>query len=334
MGPLGVFTRILGAKYGAPFTYAAFNPERSFAPGMLNYRVLQRDYFYDRIDKETEVFAVIGDPIEQSLSPAIHNAAFRHLGMNKVLVPLRIPDGSLVPSLKGLEWVDIKGFSITIPHKEAILPLLDRKDPSVERTGSCNTMVVRDGKKIGYNTDYLAAMDSLEEAMGGRVPEGQPSPLFEKRVLILGAGGAARTIAHGLAKRGASVTITNRHDDRATRLAEEVGCRSIHWGQRAGTLDQVIINCTPVGMHPHVDDTPLPPAAFNKPGGLLVFDTIYHPENTMFLKLAREHDCITLTGVDMFVEQAAAQFQLFTGQPAPTFLMREVVRRKLGAARE
>ncbi len=209
-------------------------PSGSFAPGMLNFRTLQRDYFYDQIDKETEVYAVIGDPIEQSLSPAIHNAAFRHLGMNKVLVPLLIPDGALVPSLKGLEWLDIKGFSITIPHKEAVLPLLDRKDPSVERTGSCNTMVVRDGKKLGFNTDYLAAMDSLEEAMGGRVAEGQHSPLFEKRVLILGAGGAARTIAHGLAKRGASVTITNRHDDRASRLAEEVGCRSIHWGQRPG----------------------------------------------------------------------------------------------------
>jgi 3-dehydroquinate dehydratase/shikimate dehydrogenase len=141
----------------------------------------------------------------------------------------------------------------------------------------------------------------------------------------------ARSIAFGLARRGAIVTITNRHDERATDLAEEVSCRSIAWSNRASVHCDILINCTPVGMHPNVDDTPMPPAGFNP--GMTVMDTVYHPENTMLLKLARERDCKTVTGVDMFIRQAATQFQLYTGQEAPTDEMRAVVRRKLGVVR-
>ncbi len=334
MGDIGVFTRILGRKFGAPWAYAGFNPERTFAPGMPIYRDLKRDYAYSDIDADTEVYGVIGDPIGHSLSPAIHNAAFRKLGMNKVLVPLLIPAGQLAPSLKSLEWLDIKGFSVTIPHKEAIIDLLTSKDGSVDRTGSCNTMVVKDdGSKIGYNTDYQAAMDSLENALGGRASVEVDSPLMDKHVLILGAGGVARAIAFGCVRRGATVTITNRHDERATALAEQVGCKTVNWGQRASTLAQIVVNCTPVGMHPNVDDTPVPPATFNKPE-MIAFDTVYHPENTMFLKLAQERDAKTVSGVDMFIGQAAAQFKLYTGQDAPLDDMLAVVRRKLGPIRE
>lgn len=333
MGEVGVFTRILGAKFAAPFTYAGFNPERTFAPGMLNFRTLDRDYFYDQIDKETEVFAVVGDPIEQTLSPAIHNAAFRHLGMNKVLVPFLVPSGTIGTALKELAWLNIKGWSVTIPHKEDLVRLLDAKDGAVERTSSCNTLVIgSDGKKTGHNTDYRAAMDVLEEGMGGRTADGN-SPLLDKQVLILGAGGVARSIAFGLARRGASVTITNRHDERANNLAEEVGCRTVNWGQRASTLAEVIVNCTPVGMHPDLNDSPVPPAAFSRPG-MVAFDTIYHPENTMFLKLAKERGATVINGVDMFIRQAAEQFKLYTGQDAPVAVMREALKRRLGPVRE
>lgn len=333
MGELGSFTRVLGAKYGAPFTYSGFNPERTFAPGMPSYHVLSRDYHYDLIDDQTDVYGVIGDPVAQSLSPAIHNAAFKHLGINAVLVPFWIPEGTLKQSLKDLEWIGLKGFSVTIPHKEAILPLLHTQDGAVDRVGACNTVVIRDGKRVGYNTDYRAAMDSLERAYGGRASKDAASPLFEKHVLVLGAGGAARAVAFGAARRGAAVTITNRHDERATNLAEQVGCRTVNWSQRASTLAEIIVNCTPVGMHPNVDDTPVPPAAFNKPN-MLAFDTVYHPENTMFLKLARERECKTITGVEMFVDQAAHQFKFYTGQDAPLDVMRDQVRRKLGPIRE
>jgi 3-dehydroquinate dehydratase / shikimate dehydrogenase len=330
MGEIGVFTRILGAKFGAPFTYAGFNPERVFAAGMLPLGVLKKDYAYSEIDTKTEIYAVIGDPIEQSLSPPVHNAGFRQLGLNKVMVPILVPNGELKAFFGEFPWLNLKGCSVTIPHKEAIVPLLQNKEGSVERTGTCNTVIFQeDGQWVGYNTDYRAAMDSLEQAMGGREGEEETSsPLFDKQVLILGAGGVARSIAFGLTRRGAHVTITNRHDERATRLAEETGGRTVAWSMRASNILDVVINATPVGMYPNVDDTPLPPSAFSRKE-MLVFDTIYHPENTMMLKLARERGCQTVTGADMFLRQAALQFKLYTGQDAPVELMHEVLKRKL-----
>ena len=333
MGEVGTFTRVLGAKYGAPFTYANFNIDRSFAPGMLRFNELKRDYFYDSVDKDTEVYAVIGDPIGHSLSPPIHNAAFRTLGQNKVMVPILMPAGRLKESLDDVAWLGIKGYSITIPHKQAVLPILTMADGAVERTGACNTMVVNpDGGRVGYNTDYRAAMDSLEAAYGGAPADGGVSPLANKQVLILGAGGVARPIAFGMIRRGAGVTLCNRTEENATKLAEELGCRTTPWTMRASTISDILINCTPVGMHPDVDDTPMLPAGFR--AGMVVMDTIYHPENTMFLKLARDRECLTVSGVDMFIGQAAIQSQLYTGLEPPVELMREVVRRKLGPNRK
>jgi 3-dehydroquinate dehydratase/shikimate dehydrogenase len=334
MGEIGVFTRILGAKFGAPFTYAGFNPERIFAVGMLQYPVLKKDHFYNAIDAKTEVYGVIGDPIAQSLSPTIHNAAFRHLGMNKVMVPFLVPSSELETFFRELMWLEIKACSVTIPHKQAIVPLLQQKEGSVERTESCNTVVIEpDGRRLGYNTDYRAAMDSIEAVMGSSEDADGASPLVDKQVLILGAGGVARSIAFGLSRRGASLTITSRHDERATELAEEVGCRMVTWSQRATVIADVIVNCTPVGMHPHLDDTPLPPAAFSRPG-IVLFDVVYHPENTMLLKLARERQAKTISGVDMFLRQAALQFDIYTGQDAPIEVMANALRRKLGPIRD
>jgi 3-dehydroquinate dehydratase/shikimate dehydrogenase len=295
MGEIGIFTRVLGAKFGAPFTYAGFNPERIFAAGMLRYPVLRKDYRYNQIDAQTEVYGVIGDPIEQSLSPAIHNAAFR----------------------------------------QAVIPFLKTKEEAVEHTGACNTLIFNeDGTLSGYNTDYQAAIDTLEQGMaGGEIPGDSPSPLVDKQVLILGAGGAARSLAFGVAHRGGKVSITNRNDEKAETLAEQVGCRKVAWSQRATVIADVIVNCTPVGMHPQVDDAPLPPAAFGR-SGIVVFDTVYHPEHTMLLKLARERQAIGISGVEMFLRQAALQFKRYTGQEAPLDVMRETLKRKLGPLRD
>lgn len=331
MGEVGFFTRLLGARFGAPYTYAGFNPDRTFAPGMPFYHDLKRDYAYDSINTETETYAVIGDPIGHSLSPAIHNAAFRELGMNKVLVPIRIPDGQLKPSLDNLAWLGIKGISITIPHKEAVIPLLTKPDDVVKWSGSCNTLVIEGDEKLGYNTDYRAAIDTLEEGLGGVVSEGEVSPLKDKHILIIGAGGVARSIAFGLARLGAAVTLTNRNDERATKLAAEVGCRFVSWTMRVSTKCDILINCTPIGMHPNVDDSVVPPAGLHP--GMLVMDTVYHPQNTMLLKLARERDVKTVSGADMFIRQAAHQFRLYTGKDAPVETMKAVLSRKLGPIR-
>jgi 3-dehydroquinate dehydratase/shikimate dehydrogenase len=329
MGDSAQFTRILNRKYGSAMTYAGFNPERTFAPGMPQFFDLKDDYFYDQINTETEVYAVIGDPIGHSLSPPVHNAAFRNLEMNKVMVPIRIPAGKLKESIGGLRRLGVKGMSVTIPHKESMMELLTEADRAVDMTGACNTVVFRDGKLLGHNTDYHAAMDSLEYAFGGRT-DPDVSPLLDKQILILGAGGVARTLAFGLSRRGAGVTICARDDEKGAKLASEVGCRSTSWGMRAATLVDAMINCTPVGMHPDVDSTPVPPAGFRP--GMVVFDVVYRPENTMFLKLARDRECVTVTGVEMFIQQAAKQFELYTGMPAPLETMRSTFRRKIGAA--
>jgi 3-dehydroquinate dehydratase/shikimate dehydrogenase len=331
MGPLGMFTRILGAKYGAPLTYAGFNPDRMFAPGMLQFQDLRRDYFYDEINAETEIYGVVGDPIGHSLSPAVHNAAFKELGLNKRLLPFQIPDGRLKEALHSLAWIELKGFSVTIPHKEAVVALLNRSDKAVESTGACNTVVIGANGWSGYNTDYRAAMESLEDALGGPT-ETSTTALMDKQVLILGAGGVARAIAFGAVRRGAGVTIATRNEERAAKLAADVGCRSTPWTARASQVADIIINCTPVGMHPNVDSSPVPIAAFKR--GMVAFDTVYHPENTLFLKVAREHECTTISGVDMFVRQAALQFELYTGKEAPVDLMRRVVKRKLSPMAE
>ena len=331
MGPLGVFTRILNRKYGAPFTYAGFNPERTFAPGMLSFQELSRDYHYERIDVETQAYAVVGDPVGHSLSPALHNAAFAKLKLNKVYVPLLVPRGQLRASFEALAWIGFKGLSVTIPHKEDILPLLMKHDGAVDRIKACNTVVAGPDGWTGHNTDYHAAMQVLEDALGGRTSD-DLSPLMDKQVLILGAGGVARTIAYGLVRRGAGVAITNRNDERAARVAADVGCRHVSWAARASTPCDILINGTPVGMFPEMDESVVPPAAFRP--GMLVFDTIYHPENTMFLKLAREHECKTVSGVDMFVRQAALQFKHFTGKDAPEDVMREAVHRKLSVTKD
>jgi 3-dehydroquinate dehydratase / shikimate dehydrogenase len=331
MGDKGFFTRVLGAKFGAPFTYSGFNPDRTFAPGQPRLSDLRDDYLFDKIDRQTEIYAVIGDPIGHSLSPAVHNACFRRLGLNKVMVPILIPAGDLKESLEVLSWLNLKGFSVTIPHKESIVPLLHKSDRAVDRVGACNTVVQEDGRWVGYNTDYRAAMTVLEDALGGPRSDGL-SPLVDKQVLILGSGGVARSIAFGLVRRGAGVGICSRNEERTLKLASEASCRSVSWGMRAGTLCDILINCTPVGMHPDVDSSPVPAAAFRP--GMLAFDTVYHPENTLFSKLARDHECTFVSGVEMFVGQAMMQFQHYTGLQAPYDLMREVLKHKLGAVRE
>jgi 3-dehydroquinate dehydratase/shikimate dehydrogenase len=187
----------------------------------------------------------------------------------------------------------------------------------------------RDGDWEGHNTDYRAAMASLEAKLGAQA--GDSAPLSGKQVLVMGAGGVARAIAFGLVRRGALVTITNRNKDRGSNLARDVGCRYVEWPRRMATLSDVLINCTPVGMFPEVDDIPIPPGYLRE--GMVVFDTIYNPENTLLIKEARVRGCIVVSGVDMFVRQAILQFQIFTEQEAPEELMAKVVRRALSPVR-
>jgi 3-dehydroquinate dehydratase/shikimate dehydrogenase len=221
----------------------------------------------------------------------------------------------------------IKGLSVTIPHKEAIAKFLTKVDPAVKGIGAVNTVLFKGEEVLGYNTDYKAAMDCLEHALGGVALPGTPSPLQDKKVLVLGAGGVARSIMYGLQRRGAKTTIASRTRSRAQFLADSFGAKSVEWGARH-VPSEILVNCTPVGMHPNVDETP-----FNKSNlkpAMVVFDTVYNPESTLLLKEARSHGCRIATGVEMFIRQAKLQFALFTGMEANEQRMRETLKRAIG----
>jgi 3-dehydroquinate dehydratase/shikimate dehydrogenase len=285
-----------------------------------------RIYHHNEMDENTAVYGVIADPIAHSLSPQIHNAAFRALGVNAVYVPFRVPVDTLSDFIADAPRLDIRGLSVTIPLKEAIARELTKVDPAVKGIGAVNTVLFRDGEIVGYNTDYKAAMDSMEIVLGQ--VGATPSPLANKRVLVLGAGGVARAIMYGLQRRGAKTTIASRTRGRADKLADLFGGRAVEWHARLNVEAEILINCTPVGMHPNVDETPFSKSHI-KPS-MLVFDTVYNPESTLLLKEARSHGCRTITGVEMFIRQAALQFFLFTGKEAPTDLMRETLKRAIG----
>ena len=326
MGDLGIPSRILGARFGAPFTYAAFNKERGIAPGILGYEDLKKIYRYPRLDTKTKIYAVIGDPVAHSLSPLIHNTAFEHLGMNAVYLPMRFPRTSLEDSIKQFDRLPVLGYSVTIPHKEAAAALAQEQDNAVSLVGAANTLVRGENGFTAYNTDYEAARSSLLANMPPG-PNGEAATVTSRAVLLIGAGGMAKAVAHALHREGALLTIVNRTSEKAQRLAEEVGCRAVDWAARHNVICEIVVNCTSVGMHPNMDEMPLHPS-FLKPG-LVVMDTIYTPEQTLLIKEAKGRGCHVVTGVDTFVRQAATQFQLFTGKEAPLELMRKVVRNAL-----
>jgi 3-dehydroquinate dehydratase/shikimate dehydrogenase len=328
MGDIGTPSRILGPKFGAPFTYATFHHERALAPGQLSYDQMVNIYRHNSIGPQTAVYGVIADPVGHSLSPQIHNAAFGEAGIDAVYTPFRVPFDTLGQFIEDVPRLGIHGLSVTIPHKEAIAKFLTKVDPAVKGIGAVNTVLFKDAEVLGYNTDYKAAMDCLEHAMGGAVTPGAPSPLKNKKVLVLGAGGVARAVMYGLQRRGAKTTIASRTRSRAQFLAELFGGRCVEWTTRHISDVEVLVNCTPVGMHPNVDETPISKSHL-KPG-MIVFDTVYNPESTLLLKEARSQGCRIVTGVEMFIRQAALQFLLFTGKEAPEALMRETLKRAIG----
>jgi len=326
MGDIGTPSRILGAKFGAPFVYATFHHERALAPGQLSYDQMINIYRHNHLNEETAIYGVIADPIGHSLSPEVHNAAFGAAGINAVYVPFRVSVDKLGQFVEDVSRLNLRGLSVTIPHKEAIAKQLTKVDPAVKGIGAVNTVLFKGNEVLGYNTDYKAAIDSLENALGDVGAE--PSPLKGKHVLVLGAGGVARAILYGLQRRGAKVTIASRTYSRAKNLADAFGAHAVDWKARHNVEPNIVVNCTPIGMHPNVDESPFGKSHI-KPA-MVVFDTVYNPESTLLLKEAKSRGCRTITGVEMFIRQAALQFLLFTGQEAPHKLMHDTLKRAIG----
>jgi 3-dehydroquinate dehydratase / shikimate dehydrogenase len=330
MGDIGISSRILGPKFGAKFTYATFHHERALAPGQLSYDQMVNVYRHNNIGPETAVYGVIADPVGHSLSPQIHNAEFGHTEVDAVYAPFRVPFDTLGQFMDDVPRLGIRGLSVTIPHKEAVAKYLTKVDPAVKGIGAVNTVIFRDNDVLGYNTDYKAAMDCLENALGGVVPPGTPSPLQDKRVLVLGAGGVARAVMYGLQRRGAKSTIASRTKSRAQYLADTFGGKCVDWQARHAMAD-IVVNCTPIGMHPNVDESPINKSHLKS--NMIVFDTVYNPESTLLLKEARAQGCKIVTGVEMFIKQAWLQFYLFTGKEASEARMRETLKRAIGSVK-
>ena len=267
------------------------------------------------IDQHTGLYGVIGNPVRHSLSPALHNAAFSATGLNAVY--LAFETGDIEECLKGIRALGIKGASITIPFKTTVMPFLDEIDPLAKRIGAVNTIVNDSGRLKGYNTDAFGALKALEENV----------KLPGMTCLIIGAGGAARAIGFMLKEQDVAVSIVNRSRKRGEALAASLGCPFVPLDEISGTKGGLLVQTTSVGMYPDIDQCPVPENILEN--GMVVMDIVYLPAETRLLNLARDRGCVIISGVDMFINQGAEQFRLWTDLDPPFASMRHALKEAL-----
>jgi 3-dehydroquinate dehydratase/shikimate dehydrogenase len=308
MGDPGIVSRVLGPRSGSLFTFAAADAGAETAPGQVTAATLRDLYRIGQITPGTRVYGVAGKPIAHSLSPLLHNTGFRVHGVDAVFLPLVTE--SVDDLLQLARDLPLDGLSITMPLKQAILPLLDYIDPLAARVGACNTVVrTPRGLLHGYNTDVAGITAPLKHRLG---------TLEGVRVLVQGAGGAARAAVFGLRDKGAEVWILNRTQATAESLAREAGAHVADASMLSAGFD-VLVNATPLGMHlpSSIDGAADPLDAVATLPARLVFDMVYRPRETPLIERARAQGLEVITGAEMFVHQGARQFELWTGQPAP-----------------
>ncbi|HWZ82784.1 MAG TPA: shikimate dehydrogenase [Terriglobales bacterium] len=301
MGEQGIISRVLGVRAGSMFTFAAVSADQRTAPGQISAQQLRSIYRIDQVDAATRVYGVAGDPVGHSLSPVIMNTALRRENVNAVYLALHAK--TLKDLLYCVREIPLHGLSITMPYKQAILEHLDNTDAHTTKIGACNTVVRgQDGKLYGFNTDTAGVVRPLEQRI----------TIEGAKILVLGAGGAARAAVFGLKERGAEVWILNRTAVKAQKLARQAKARSIKRADLRKMSFDVIINATPIGMTG--SESPLKE---NEMQAKVVFDMVYDPVETPFLRIARAKGLSVIPGVEMFVHQAARQFEIWTGKPAP-----------------
>ena len=320
MGDAGIISRVLGLRAGSAFTFAAATPGEETGPGQIAARTLIDTYRIDQVDAATKVYGVAGNPIRSSLSPVMMNTAFRRETVNAVYLALQTH--KVTDLLKLVHEIPIQGLSVTMPHKQEIMAYLEKTDPLSAKIGACNTVLrAQDGKLYGFNTDVAGIVGPLEKRMS----------LRGAKALVLGAGGAARAAVFGLRDKGADVFILNRTPETAQKLAKQSGSKTIKKDALAKTPFDVIINATPIGMAGQKGAQLLEAKDLNTK---LVFDLVYNPVETPLLRLARQQSIPIITGVEMFVQQGARQFEIWTGKPAPEEEMLRVVIHSLRQAAE
>jgi len=308
-GPAGVASRILARRLGSLMTFADA-PGTEGTDGHTDPETLEEVYRYSQIGETTGLYGIIGNPVLHTRSPLIQNRGFRQLGLDCVYVPFQVEDP--VPFLRWAAGFGFRGFSVTVPHKQSVIPLLEEKGPEVEAIGSCNTLVrTRQGGWSGHNTDAPGFSLPLARIWGA-------GGFRDRSALVLGAGGAARAVVWELLRRGLQVTIANRNAARAEALAEELGARWAPLGDGSG-LDpgDLVVQTTSAGMHPLEGVDPAPELPLT--GREVVYDIVYAPPETAFLKKAERAGCRIIRGMEMLSAQGHDQFRLFTGLDYPEF---------------
>src|SRR5438270_97145 len=309
MGEQGIISRLLGFRAGSAFTFAAGFPGEETAPGQVTASTLRSVYRVDAVDQAAKVYGVAGDPIAHSLSPLMMNAAFRRENHHGVYLPLHAK--KLDDLLRCVRELPIHGFSVTMPYKQEIIQHLDRTDELTTKIGACNTVIrSAEGKLFGFNTDVAGVVRPLEDRI----------ELRDARILVLGAGGAARAAVFGLKARGAHVTIYNRTAPTAQKLARQADAKTIARAALAKTQFDVVVHATPVGMEGKsalLDEKEL--------NAKYLFEMVYTPAETPLVQIARKKGMHVILGSEMFVHQGARQFEIWTGKPAPIEEMLRIV---------
>jgi 3-dehydroquinate dehydratase / shikimate dehydrogenase len=312
MGEVGLPARVLALREGSALAYAPV--EIATAPGQVSLREFKRLYRAHELTHQTRVYGVIGNPIQHSLSPLLHNTGFVEREMDVVFLPFLVED--LRDFLKAIPEFGIRGFSVTIPHKQSILRHLEECDRLATEIGAVNTVELHDGKLYGSNTDALGILRSLARRIRIR----------RSRILILGSGGTARAAAFALSREGAAVAICARRESAARDLARLVGGEALPRRALRTERFDAVLNTTPLGMHPHEQISPLKASELHC---RIVMDAVYRPERTQLLKLAARKGITTISGVEMFLAQGIAQWELWMKRRAPEQAMRRAVLRAL-----
>jgi len=302
MSAKGQMSRILSPKFNSAIIFASLEKNKESAPGQIRIEEMKNEYNIDFINEDTKILGVIGEYAENSKSRYMHNTMFKEKGINFIYHPLKLEKNELEEFMNNFRKFDFVGAAVTVPHKETIMQFLDKLDKTAKDIGAVNTIVKDNGALIGYNTDYYGAIEALKEN----------TQLENKKILIIGAGGAARAIVYGLKKEKAEITIINRTFEKAQKLAEEFNIKPDKLENMKELIkgNDIIINTTSVGMKSNIDESIIPKEHFSE--GKILMDIVYTPIRTKLIEFAEKANCKTITGERMLIYQAMKQFKLWT----------------------
>ncbi len=317
MGEAGFPTRVLSTAFGGLFTYAAPNAAAGTASGQASAHQLRHTFRLEKFTRDARIYGVVADPVRHSISPAVHNRAFQVRRIDAVYLPFLVQAGQLRDFFSFALDLPIAGFSVTLPHKQKVMRCLDIVDPLARRIGAVNTVWRKAGKWRGFNTDAQGVIRPLSKRLR----------LSKSSVLLVGNGGAARSAAYALSEAGAKLSVAGRNVDRVRALAKACGAEPLVASQYLARRFDAVVHATPLGMFPHTGECFFPgaiPAA-------VVFDMVYNPFETLLLRRAREQNLQIVPGLEMFIEQAAQQFEIWTGESSPRAAMEKAAREALAA---